>query len=1057
MKRLFALLLALALIGSLLPVGSVRAAEAPETPEARVLTEAEYAEVDAIFAEIDAAEAAPAKKNATQAEKTEAAKSVVMASESYVEGSLEQSGNVFTWWTSSGIRCVYNPRMRELRENMTPENGIDAIVNEPVATKGGTPTGNQVYLIGPYYGYDSSFTNQYKNEASRIAQAIGDTDGYTLYSGTAATIDKVAEAVSNGAVVFFDSHGATDYQNPDNELDCITEASGSWLCLTTGTGLTDQDYDDGAIYDGEDAFVNGDVIANHMTSTSPNGMVWMAICFGMGTDTMYRPLREMGVEVVYGYSESVTFAGDYLYEETFWDEMLAGKTVAEAIATMKTTWGEWDWSTKIATEYGYYDGYSTLAAAQADFSAFPWVMSGEDTNHPGKRTTSSYGADSLQTVKSTYTLGELQEVVTPTDPGQILTEAYALGAGEELPYEATLTGVITEVYTAYNATYGNVTVIMAVPGYETMPIKCYRLSGSGADQIGVGDTITVTGTIVNYQHSSGDTEVEFAQGCTLDSWTAGSGDDSGSTDTPDTPDTPATPSDEGVTLSFADNANRTELSTERQVWQQNGITVTNEKASSSSNVADYSDPARFYKNSSLLIEYPGMVKIVAECASTSYATAFASSVSGATVTTDGQNVTILLPAAADSFSVAALSGGQVRMNAITVYAAAETEPEEPDVPDVPEEPEIPSALTGDTEVEWTLTEDLYIDLAGYSLSGIIYTNGFKVYCKDSSTDAYDCENIGYFNCLDEEGQWIVPEAIYDDGQNCYLTISDEDGYSFHRFFVGVTYMSLEPEVVGLGYKAEFYGDEMVVALLDATDAFSFRLQLEGYNSVYRSFGAEDLGEPVTLRIRNYGVEKYSEHKLYAQVSLNFADGTVIETEEVGLTFRWLAEQVDANYQSYTEAQLEELKALLQQFEVVKTWSLPNLFPAEVTSATLDLSDTANRTSWDGTQQIWSANGITLTNNKNTSSTAIANYSPIRLYAGTEVIISYAGMTKLEFDCAGQSSKYVTAVYNSVSTISGATVTQNGSIITVTLPAAADSVTFVMTAQGRVAALTVYKG
>lgn len=1048
-KRILALLLALVLACGLLPAGAAQAAE----QEPRVLTEADYAAVDALFDAIDAAEAAPAKRDETQERKTEAAMALVQASDSYAEGSMVRSGNVFTWWTENGIRCVYNPRMRQLRQNMTPETGIDAIVNEPVATKGGTPTGKQVYLIGPYYGYDDSFTNQYKTEARRVAQAIGDTDGYTLYSGTAATIDKVAEAVQNGAVVFFDSHGATDYENPSNDLDCITGATGSWLCLTTGTGLTDQDYDDGAAYDGEDAFVNGDVIANHMTKNSPNGMVWMAICFGMATDTMYRPLREKGVEVVYGYSESVTFAGDYLYEETFWEQMLQGKTVAQAVATMKNTWGEWDWSTKIAEAYGYYDGYSTLAAAQGDFTAFPWVMSSEDTYHPGRRTASSYGADSLQTVQSTYTLGELQEVTDPTDPGQILTEAYALGAGEELPYEATLTGVITQVYTAYNATYGNITVIMAVPGYETMPIKCYRLSGSGVDQIGVGDTITVTGTIVNYQHSSGDTEVEFAQGCTLDSWV-----DGGSTDTPDTPDVPDVPdvpTGDGVTLSFADPENRTEFSTERQVWEQNGITVTNEKASSASDVADYSNPARFYKNSSLLIEYPGMVKFVAECSSSTYATAFANSISGASVTTDGQNVTVQLAAAADSFAIAALSGGQVRMNAITVYAA---EAQEPDLPDQPEVSEIPDQLTGDTEVEWTLTEDLYIDLAGYSLSGIIYTNGFKVYCKDSSTDAYDCENIGYFNCLDEDGQWIVPEPLNSDGYQHYLTICDEDGYSFHRFFLGITYMSLEPSVIGLGYKAELHGDSMVMAQLAESKAFTFRLQLEGYDPVYRYYDQAELtsGKTIPLRVRNYGVEKYSETKLFAQVSISLSDGTTISTEEVSLTFRWLAEQVDATYQNYTAEQIADFKALLEQFEVVKTWDLPNLFPVEVTSATLDLSNTANRLSWDGTQQIWSANGITLTNNKGTSTTAVANYSPIRLYGGSEVIIEAAGMKKLEFDCAGQGSKYVTALYNSLCTISGATVTQSGTTITVELPAAASSVTFTMTAQGRAVALTVYR-
>ena len=37
---------------------------------------------------------------------------------------------------------------------------------------------------------------------------------------------------------------------------------------------------------------------------------------------MCEPLRAKGVEVVYGYSESVTFEGDYRFEKTFWDAMV---------------------------------------------------------------------------------------------------------------------------------------------------------------------------------------------------------------------------------------------------------------------------------------------------------------------------------------------------------------------------------------------------------------------------------------------------------------------------------------------------------------------------------------------------------------------------------------------------------------------------------------------------------------------------------------------------------------------------------------------------------------
>lgn len=399
-KRSIALLLVMALVLGMLPM----VASAKETQAApEIIEEDAYVQVDALFDEIGKLEDVHATRNTSQSQITDDAQELVMASDAYVEGSLERNGDAFTWWTEDGIRCAYSPRLREIHENMTPTEGggDDGTYNEPVTTKGGWPSGNQVYLIGPYYGYDSEFTDQYKNEAKRIAAAIGDTDGYTLYSGRNATVDNVATAMSQGAVVIFDSHGTTNYESG---YDYVTGATSSYLCLTSTTGLTSADYDDGALYYSDGICINGATIANHMKSNSPSGILWMAICLGMATDTMCAPLREKGVEVVCGYSQSVTFAGDYLFEDAFWDKVCAGETVATASKYMKDTWGNWDWSTKIARYYGYSDGYSSITSARADYAAFPVVVSDEDT-HPGQRNKNIfYGADSLQTVKSTYTL-----------------------------------------------------------------------------------------------------------------------------------------------------------------------------------------------------------------------------------------------------------------------------------------------------------------------------------------------------------------------------------------------------------------------------------------------------------------------------------------------------------------------------------------------------------------------------------------------------------------------------------------------------------------------------
>ncbi len=417
-KRLLSVLLVLVMVCSMLPLSfMVGAAE----PEDIVLTDEDYAIVNDVFAQIDAMEDAPAKKSASRTQITDAAAKIVMASENYVEGSLERNGNSFTWWTEEGIRCIYNPYMREKYDRMeAPADAEPAgIYNAPKAVRGGWPSGNQVYLIAPYYGIDDTFTDQYKNEARSIATAIGDTDGYTLCSGKSVTVDTVADAVENGAVVIFDSHGTTDYDGVkvgeetfDGEVydvyDYVSKAKNSYLCLTNKSGLTTADYDAGATYftDSEGimcACINGAAIANHMEKNSPAGLLWMAICLGMATNTMCEPMRNKGVEVVYGYSQSVTFSGDYCFEETFWDNMIDGKTVAQSISAMKAKWGGWDWSDEIASYYGYSSGY-TLSQARQYRYAFPIVVSDEDT-HPGQRGNgSTYGADSEQTVKSTYTL-----------------------------------------------------------------------------------------------------------------------------------------------------------------------------------------------------------------------------------------------------------------------------------------------------------------------------------------------------------------------------------------------------------------------------------------------------------------------------------------------------------------------------------------------------------------------------------------------------------------------------------------------------------------------------
>jgi len=98
------------------------------------------------------------------------------------------------------------------------------------------------------------------------------------------------------------------------------------------------------------------------------------------------------------------------------------------------------------------------------------------------------------------------------DQSAILTAAYKLEDGIAFTEPCTLIGKIVSVDTAWSDQYKNITVTIVCNDDDKHPIMCYRLAGTGADKLGIGDIITVTGTIKNYKGT-----IEFDAGCKVDS------------------------------------------------------------------------------------------------------------------------------------------------------------------------------------------------------------------------------------------------------------------------------------------------------------------------------------------------------------------------------------------------------------------------------------------------------------------------------------------------------------------------------------------------------------
>ena len=408
----------------------------------------------------------------------------------------------------------------------------------------------------------------------------------------------------------------------------------------------------------------------------------------------------------------------------------------------------------------------------------------------------------------------------------------------------------------------------------------------------------------------------------------------------------ASAAESSATLSFANKAQRTTFTTSQQIWEQNGIKLTNNKGSSTSNVADYANPARFYKNSNITVAMSGklITKIVFECAS-GYADELQNSItSGGTVTVSSNKVTVTLSTPAESFTISNLSGGQVRMNSLTVTYTENAST--PDTPVCEHENKSAPQDAGNGNHEF-VCED-----CGEVISVNAHTAG-------TPTDIGNGKH---------QTVCTVCNAVVEQKEHT-ATIFTDNGDGTHKSACAVC-----------------------GAIVDAT------------------------ADHENLNYTNNG------------------DGThKVECADCDAV-------VNA-------AEAHNLKENCPECGYI--------VPGQSFELTITFNDKSKRTEYSTSIQVWEENGIKLTNNKG-SGNNIGDYAnPARFYKDSEVIIEFAGMTKIEIDCAGIESKYVTPWTESLEKIANCTVVLSNNIVTVTFNSPVDSFTFVATAQIRANSITVY--
>ena len=537
--------------------------------------------------------------------------------------------------------------------------------------------------------------------------------------------------------------------------------------------------------------------------------------------------------------------------------------------------------------------------------------------------------------------------------------------------------------------------------------------------------------------------------------------------------------EQSVTLNLSDSSNRTTFSTTQQIWEQNGITVTNNKGSSSSDVADYTPP-RFYKSSEVIIfcSLGNITKIELVCSGSSYATALKSSVGNEAVA-NGSTVTITPTVASDTYTISSLSGGQVRMgNSITVtYATVDS-----------------------GECAHTNTETIVAVAATCTTAG----NTAGVKCADCGAVLEGNETIAALGHTNDEGVVTAPTCT-EKGYTLYTCTvcgsTKKDNYvdaTGHNYVDGVCsvcsvamptglageyYIAAKRSTSNYFYLTNTVNDKSRYVAVDSTltelpasiesvDATQvFELIFDASAGTYKiKTGDQYLGwtsgNSGTLVDEAAAIAATIEAAESGAYNIHFTSVSTSETVERYLALN--SNAANAYFAWYKQGQAEDLYLVpvagddewesepdtTDPSEPEATDPEPTEAPTS-SSATITFDDTTKRTTFTTSQQVWEENGITVTNNKSSSTSNVADYvQPARFYKSSNLIIKYnAKMTKIEVNC--NTADYATAFGESISD-TNATVTVSDKVVSIVFTEAVESFTIAsMSAQVRVDSINVY--
>jgi len=213
------------------------------------------------------------------------------------------------------------------------------------------------------------------------------------------------------------------------------------------------------------------------------------------------------------------------------------------------------------------------------------------------------------------------------------------------------------------------------------------------------------------------------------------------------------------------------------------------------------------------------------------------------------------------------------------------------------------------------SETIILDLKGQAVTLDIPGNLKLI---DSANDDYTTQTGTFTGTVSGE---IYNQV--DANGNHYLVVENEGVYSAHRYDVVLTHVSLDAANDALGYKAEFFGDDVAKSQVVS---IGFNLWVNENNVITRAVNGQTAA---TLRLKNILANNGGEMVINGNAFVTFQTADPATSADYSTTMKAAVEAVEtaleADPAAYSAQQIQAVQGLLSRFEnAVQDWNIDTI-------------------------------------------------------------------------------------------------------------------------------------